>query len=253
MNYSYKEFFTKKNDTALLIPCWNEGERIQTELNRIKKKNIPNSVDIFLLDGGSTDASIDDSFLLDMRVRGIFTIKEKGQGSSYRVGFAKIVNDDYKYCITVDGNNKDSVEQIPEFTTVLKSGIDFVQGSRFMKGGYHKNTPLMRLLAIKFFSNPLLSLASGFKYSETMSAFRGFNVDILKDKRLDIFRSMFKTWELQWYLASRIPRLGYKVKEIPVSRVYPYHGKTPTKINWKGNIRIVVQLLKVAFGYYNPK
>ena len=249
----YKEFFTKNNDTALLIPCWNEGERIQIELNRIKEKNIPNNVDIFLLDGGSTDGSVEDSFLLDMKIRGIFTIKEKGQGSSYRIGFAKVVDENYKYCITVDGNNKDSVEQIPEFIELLKNGIDFVQGSRFIKGGHHKNTPLMRFLAIKFFSNPLLSIVSGFKYSETMSAFRGFNVDILKDARLDIFRDIFKTWELQWYLASRIPRLGYKVKEIPTSRIYPDSGKTPTKINWRGNIRIVSQLLKVSFGYYNPK
>lgn len=249
----YKEFFTKNSDAALLIPCWNEGERIQIELNRINEKNIPNYVDIFLLDGDSTDGSIDDVFLCNIGVRGIFTIKEKGQGSSYRVGFAKVVHENYKYCITVDGNNKDSVEQILEFIELLKTGIDFVQGSRFIKGGYHKNTPLMRFLAIKFFSNPLLSIVSGFKYSETMSAFRGFNVDILKDPRLDIFRDIFKTWELQWYLASRIPRLGYKVKEIPTSRMYPESGKTPTKINWMGNIRIIVQLLKVAFGYYNPK
>ena len=249
----YKEFFAKNSDTALLIPCWNEGERIQTELNRIKQKNIPNNVDIFILDGDSTDGSVENSFLLDMKIRGIFTIKEKGQGSSYRIGFAKVVYENYKYCITVDGNNKDSVEQIPEFIELLKNGIDFVQGSRFIKGGHHKNTPLMRFLAIKFFSNPLLSIVSGFKYSETMSAFRGFNVDILKDARLDIFRDIFKTWELQWYLASRIPRLGYKVKEIPTSRIYPDSGKTPTKINWRGNIKIIIQLLKVAFGYYNPK
>lgn len=53
-----------------------------------------------------------------------------------------------------------------------------------------------------------------------MSAFRGFNVDIFKDSRLDIFQ----TWELQWYMASRIPRLGYKTIEVPQSRIYPPKG-----------------------------
>ena len=236
----------------MLIPCWNEGERIRIELNRLKVKNIPSMVDLILLDGGSTDGSIDDDFLNDIGVKCVITVLEKGQGCAYRAGFKFVADNDYKYCVTVDGNNKDSVEQVPEFIELLKNGVDFVQGSRFMDGGVHENTPLMRYLAIKCFSNPLLSIASGFKYTETMSAFRGFNVSVLKDVRLDIYRDIFKTWELQWYLASRIPRLGYKVKEIPQTRVYP-KGEIPTKINWMGNIRIIIQLTKVALGYYNPK
>ena len=122
-----------------------------------------------------------------------------------------------------------------------------------MEGGYHENTPKARELAIKYFSNPLLSIVSGFKYTETMSAFRGLNVKILKDERLQIFRDIFQTWELQWYIASRVPKLGYKVTETPQSRIYPNYGPIPTKINWMGNFRIIFQLLKVAIGYYNPK
>ena len=251
--FEYKEYFSKKNKTALIIPTWNEGERIQKELTRIKENGIVNSVDIFLLDGGTTDNSINDKFLQEIGVRGVFTIKAKGQGTAYRTGFAKVVDDEYQYCVTVDGNNKDSVEDIPKFIELLEQGYDFVQGSRFMEGGYHENTPKARELAIKYFSNPLLSIVSGFKYTETMSAFRGLNVNILKDERLQIFRDIFQTWELQWYIASRVPKLGYKVTETPQSRIYPNTGPIPTKINWMGNFRIVFQLLKVAIGYYNPK
>ncbi|MGL4368006.1 MAG: glycosyltransferase family 2 protein [Brevinemataceae bacterium] len=251
--FEYKEFFLKKNDIILLIPTWNEGIRIQNQLRTIKKHKINEIVDIILMDGGTTDGSIDDNFLQDMNVRGVFTVRAKGQGNAYRVGFAKAVDDTYKYCLTVDGNNKDNVEIIPQFIDKLNQGYDFVQGSRFMEGGYHENTPKAREIAIKYFSNPLLSLVSGFKYTETMSAFRGFNVNILKDERLQIFRDVFQTWELQWYIASRVPKLGYKVIEIPQSRIYPPNGPIPTKINWIGNFRIISQLLKVATGYYNPK
>ena len=251
--YSYKEFFEKKNDTILIIPVWNEGERIQKELKRLYSVSAYTFLDIILLDGGTTDNSINDDFLKEVHVRGVCSTTAKGQGSSYRIGFNKAIEDDYKYCLTVDGNNKDSVEQVEEFIKLLKNGYDFVQGSRFMKGGYHENTPKAREIAIKYFSNPLLSVVSGFKYTETMSAFRGFNVDILKDERLNIFRDIFKTWELQWYMATRIPKLGYKVIEIPQSRIYPATGPVVTKINWMGNFRIIIQLLKVSIGYYNPK
>ena len=45
--YEYKEYFGKRNDYALLIPTWNEGERIKIELNRLKAKDIPEVIDIF--------------------------------------------------------------------------------------------------------------------------------------------------------------------------------------------------------------
>ncbi|SFB83127.1 dolichol-phosphate mannosyltransferase [Brevinema andersonii] len=252
-NHSFFELFPKRSESLLLIPTWNEGERIQNELKTLKQHNVNTQVDIILMDGGTTDGSIDKEFLQNMGVRGVITILEKGQGRAYRTGFAKAVEDNYLYVVTIDGNNKDNVEIVPQFVQKLKEGFHFVQGSRFMKGGYHKNTPLARLLAIKFFSNPLLSLVSGVKYTETMSAFRGFSIEILKDTRLDLFRDCFVTWEIQWYIASRVPKLGYKVTEIPQSRIYPKYGPTPTKINWNGNFHIIIQLLKVAFGCYNPK
>ncbi|MGL5253590.1 MAG: glycosyltransferase family 2 protein [Brevinema sp.] len=252
-SYEYEEFFTKKNNIVLLIPTWNEGSRIQNELRTIKEHHINERVDIILLDGGTSDGSIDADFLNEMSVRGVLTIRAKGQGNAYRVGLYKAVSDNYDYILTVDGNNKDNVEIIPQFIEKLEQGFDFVQGSRFIKGGYHENTPKAREIAIKYFSNPLLSLASGFKYTETMSAFRGFNAKIFRDDRIQAFRGVFQTWELQWYLSTKIPQLGYKVIEIPQSRVYPPSGPIPTKINWAGNFRIIFQLLKVATGYYNPK
>lgn len=251
--HSFYELFPKSSESVLLIPTWNEGERIKNELKTLKQHGVNTQVDIILMDGGTTDGSINQELLQAMGVRGVLTIPEKGQGRAYRTGFAKAVEDNYLYVVTVDGNNKDNVEIVPQFIQKLKEGFHFVQGSRFMKGGYHQNTPFVRLLAIKFFSNPLLSFVSGVRYTETMSAFRGFSVEILKDKRLDLFRDCFVTWEIQWYIASRVPKLGYKVTEIPQSRIYPKNGPIPTKINLGDNFHIIAQLLKVAFGCYNPK
>lgn len=38
----------------------------------------------------------------------------------------------YKGVLTIDGNNKDSIEDVPEFVAKLKEGYDLVQGSRFI-------------------------------------------------------------------------------------------------------------------------
>ena len=104
--YEYKEYFEKRNDYALLIPTWNEGERIRIELNRLKEKDIPSKIDIFLLDAGSSDGSLDESFLKEIGIRAILTIKRKGQANAYKSGFSKASSEKYKGVVTVDALTK---------------------------------------------------------------------------------------------------------------------------------------------------
>lgn len=62
------------------------------------------------------------------------------------------------------------------------------------------------------------------------------------------------TYELLAYLSVRATQIGMKACEIPVARVYPKTGKTPTKISFfKGNSELMKILLKNACGAYNPK
>ena len=61
------------------------------------------------------------------------------------------------------------------------------------------------------------------------------------------------TYELLAYLSVRASQLGMKVCEIPVDRVYPKIGKTPTKISFfKGNSELLKILFKNLVGAYNP-
>jgi dolichol-phosphate mannosyltransferase len=54
-------------------------------------------------------------------------------------------------------------------------------------------------------------------------------------------------------MSVRAPQLGFKVKEIPVTRRYPPSGKTPTKIKgFRGNMKLIRILLDVIRGQYNP-
>ena len=66
-------------------------------------------------------------------------------------------------------------------------------------------------------------------------------------------RDVFQGYELLAYLSVRATQLGMKACEVPVARVYPKSGKTPTKIKgMRGN----AELLKILFanfrGVYAP-
>ncbi|OMF88080.1 glycosyltransferase family 2 protein [Paenibacillus sp. FSL R7-0337] len=250
--YKLTEYKPKANKYCVCIPVINEGTKIQKQLAKLK--GLSNVIDIIILDGGSTDGSLADSFLIEMNVRALLTKQDKGKLSAQlRIGFSYAINEQYSGVITVDGNNKDSVEDIPEFIKKLEDGYDFVQGSRYVPGGTEVNTPVSRKLAIKLIHAPFISLISGFHYTDTTNGFRAHSLDYLLDHKVQPFRDIFETYELLGYLSVQAPKLGYKVIEIPVSREYPI-GKIPTKISpIKGNWLLIKTLLNLFLKKYDVK
>ncbi len=247
------DFETKTHDTLLIIPVWNEGLRIQNQL--IKLSRIPRDFDIFIVDGDSNDGSVADfKFLINSGVRKLIIRKEPGGLSAQlRLAFFYGTSEQYKYIITMDGNDKDDSRGIVEIQTLLRKGYDFVQGSRFVVGGKAINTPWSRLLAIKTIHAPLTSLFAGFRFSDTTNGFRGFRRDVLTDSRIQIHRTIFREYELIAYLPIRISRLNYRVAEVPVTRAYPKGEKIPTKINGMGSkLKLIRTLINSGIGRYNP-
>lgn len=254
-NFECVEYNDKQKDYIVLIPIINEGSRIHKELERAKNANIASFADIVICDGGSTDGSTNEDVLKQLDVNTLLEKKDEGkQGAQLRMGFYFAKLRGYKGIITIDGNNKDSIEDVPAFIKKLEKGFDFVQGSRFVKGGKAINTPLVRLLSVKLIHVPLISLTAKQRFTDTTNAFRAYSAKYLFDERTNVFRDVFMTYELLAYLSVRATQLGYKACEIPVTRAYPAIGKTPTKISFfKGNWNLMKILVKNFFGKYKPK
>lgn len=248
------ELSEKQKDYVVLIPILNEGERIRGELARAKEKGIPEHADIVICDGGSTDGSTERAYLRQQGVKALLVKTSEGrQGAQLRMGFFWAFERGYKGIITIDGNGKDSIEDVPRFIAKLEEGYDFIQGSRFVPGGEAVRTPAVRHAAIRLIHAPVISWAARFHYTDTTNAFRGYSVRYLTDERVQPLREIFITYELLAYLSIRAPQIGLKTTEIPVSRVYPKEGKTPTKISFfKGNWELFRILFKAARGDYDP-
>ncbi len=253
-DFSCIEFAEKTKDYALLIPVINEGERILRELNRGKNAGIAEWADIVICDGGSTDGSMKEEVLRDLNVNTLLIKRSAGrQGAQLRMGMWWALNRGYKGIITIDGNDKDSIEDVPSFIRKLENGFDFVQGSRFIAGGREANTPLLRRISVKLIHAPVISLTAGERFTDTTNAFRGYSAEYLSDPRVQPFRDVFDSYELLAYLSVRASQLGMKTCEIPVGRFYPSTGKTPTKISAvQGSFELMKILLLNAAGYYRP-
>ena len=211
--------------------------------------------DIVICDGGSTDGCTEEQCLQSLDVNTLLVKKDVGkQGAQLRMGIWWALKRGYKGIITIDGNNKDSIEDIPNFIEKLKEGYDFIQGSRFVKGGKAINTPFIRAVSVKFIHAPIISLTAHQRFTDTTNAYRAYSSHYLLDERVQPLRDVFMTYELLAYLSVRATQIGMKACEIPVTRAYPQTGKTPTKISFfKGKLELIKILLKNAFGGYNPK
>ena len=168
------EFHPKDKPYTLIIGVFNEGEKFTRQLEALQPYR--QFVDIIITDGNSSDGATSPEALRN-KVSALLVNKEEQRGLSvqYRMALKFAYDRGYEGFIMMDGNGKDGVEAIPRFIEKLQERFDFIQGSRFMPGGIHKNTPLIRILGMRLIFNPLMYIASGFAYTDAMNGFKGYN------------------------------------------------------------------------------
>ncbi|MGY5332321.1 glycosyltransferase family 2 protein [Pseudomonas protegens] len=244
----------RQHPWCVVIPVINEGQRIKNLLKKMEIEKISEMADIIIVDGGSKDGSLNLDALKEVGVRGLIEKTDPGKLSAQlRCAYAFALEQGYEGIVTIDGNDKDDPEAIPRFISALREGVDFVQASRFIAGGIAENTPKSRDFAIRFIHAPCLSLASGFKWTDTTQGFRAYSRKMLIDPEISIFRDIFSKYELLAYLSYRAPKLGFKCVELPASRKYPV-DEVPTKITaFRGNLDVLKTLFATCFKQYNPK
>lgn len=254
-NFNLTEFFEKRSEYCLLIPVINENGRLKAQLLRAQQAGIDKMVDIAICDAGSTDGSTEEESLKKAGLRALLVKTGPGkQGAQLRTGIWWALKEGYKGILTVDGNNKDSIENVPRFIKKLKEGYDFVQGSRFIKGGLAQNTPPGRYFAVRAIHAPIISLTARHIFTDTTNAFRAYSSRYLSHPAVQPLRNVFNGYELLAYLSTRATQLGLCATEVPVVRAYPKNGKTPTKIKGvQGSAGLIKILLANAAGKYNPK
>lgn len=242
----------KRHRYALVIPVINEGERIRRQLRALA--DLAPALDVIVADGGSTDGSLDLDFLEGCGVRALLVKRGPGRLSAQlRMAYAWALQEGYEGIVTVDGNGKDGIDALPRFIEALEAGVDYVQGSRYRKGGAAINTPLDRKIAGRLIHAPLLSFAAGQWFTDTTNGFRGYSRRYLLDPRVAPFRDRFDRYNLLFYLSLRAGQLGYRSLEIPVRRSYPAGEKPPTKISgFSGRVSMMSELLRCTLGGCTP-
>ncbi|MEI8344941.1 MAG: glycosyltransferase family 2 protein, partial [Candidatus Omnitrophota bacterium] len=170
-----------------------------------------------------------------------------GVGAAIRTAIGYGRRNGFDILVILAGNDKDRPSEIARLTDpVKKDGYDFVQGSRYLPGGEFGCMPLYRQFSTRWLHPMLFSLIAGRRITDSTNGFRAIRLGCFDDKRIDIDQPWLDHYELEPYIFFKFIKLGYKVKEVPVTKIYPPKALGYTKMKpitgWWSILRPIVLL-----------
>ena len=192
-------------------------------VKNFEKTALSSNYSILFVNDHSTDSSSNYLKLFVKNNKNAQLINNKknyGVGTSIQNIIEHGLKNNYDIVVIMAGNGKDDPLEIKKLINpILDNNYDYVQGSRFLKGGSFNNLPFARKLMIKGFTF-LFYLFTGFHGSDASNGFRAYKLSIFNNQQIKLRQSWLNRYEFETYLHYKVLSLGYKVCEVGVSKNY---------------------------------
>jgi glycosyltransferase involved in cell wall biosynthesis len=197
---------------SVVIPTLNEAANLPAVI-----PYVPEWVDeIVIVDGRSTDDTIEVARSLSPRVRVVLEPR-RGKGVALRTGFDAASSD---IVVMMDADGSMDPDEIGLFVRQLRSGADFVKGSRFLQGAGSSDISPLRMFG-NWGLTLLVRTLYGGRYSDLCYGYAGFWKSVLPV--LDLDSSGF---EIETEMNIRVLRARLVVIEVPSFEFERVHGES---------------------------
>lgn len=215
---------SKSHDTefrVIVCPvCYNEVGKIEKVIVRLKEMLRENPEwSVMIIDDGSTDGSI--NHIKESGLPYISHLHRQGVGVAIRTAIEYVCAHKYDVIVIMAGNDKDRPNDVPRLIAKIKEGYDFVIGSRYYPGGRQENTPLYRIIATRFIHPFVVWLTTGRKLTDTSTGFRAIRTSVFQNPEINLRQEWLKDYDYEMYLLYKVITLGYRIAEVPASKIYP--------------------------------
>ena len=204
---------------------YNEADKFRKVLEKIPQKR---DYDVVIVNDGSTDHF--DEVVKDFDFPVIHHPRNLGIGEAIRSALKYARENGYDIVALLAGNGKMLPEDVPVVVApILQGECDYVQGSRFLPGGRGDNLPGKRRWMLKAYTK-FVNMMTGFNGTDASCGFRAWKLSLLDHPKIDIWQDWLAKYELESYIHYKALTLGFRVKEVPVSMIYPPERKNYSKI-----------------------
>ena len=196
----------------IFAATYNEAENIKNFIEKILELNI--NLDLLIIDDNSPDKTWEIVNNYKKNNKNIVLIKRKdkeGLDTAHKLAFNYAKEHNYNYLVTLDADLSHDPTKIPNFLNELKDQ-PFVIGSRYIKDG--KNEMKLKRYILSVVGNKIIKFVLGINCDEFTSAYRGFNLNMLKNFDIDgVYTRGYSFFMETIYL---LDSAGYNIKQIPI-------------------------------------
>ena len=228
------------NNLAVIIPAYNEAERIASTIADIRKFS---NADIIVVNDGSTDNTVSEAKAAGAAVLDLpFNL---GYGAALQTGLKYALKKGYEFTVQMDADGQHDPSAIQSLIKpVLDSEIDIAVGSRFLSGGDYK-APFIRRVGMLFFAF-IASIFTGKRITDPTSGFQALNRKVMEFYASEAYPVDYPDADVIIMLHRR----GIKFKEVPITmkravgKLSMHSGLKPFYYTFKMLLSILVTLLR---------
>src|SRR5437667_9687940 len=235
---------------SIIIPAYNEGERIPSSLEKVLAyvtRNFPGRAEVIVVNDGSTDGTADIVREYARRNRAIRLIENpgnRGKGYSVRNG---MLHANGEILLFSDADLASPIEEAPKLFEAIESGADVAIGSRWLRPELQKQRQsLLRQLYGRIF-NIALRLLLGLKFKDTQC---GFKVFTRSSARAIFPLQQIERWGFDPELLYLARRKKLRVTEVPVE----WSHQEGTRISpLRDGLRMFSEVLRIRWNALTGK
>ncbi len=191
------------------VPIYNEAKSVRAVLAAARRY----SPELLVVDDGSTDGT---GAILDAEpgLRRETHPVNRGYGAAILTAFQHAIRHDYEVLVTMDCDGQHEPSRIPVLLEAL-GGVEIASGSRYLRD-FKQDTPAPTdRRNINATITREINARYGLDLTDTFCGFKAYRVDALK--KLSITEP---GWGMPLQLWVQAARLGYRIREIGVPRLY---------------------------------
>ena len=221
--------------SLLVIPTLNEVDGMKQVIPLIKKEWVD---EILIVDGGSTDGTVEEAKKLNLKV-----IQQKSKGSFGAAIYDGFESTDAEYLLMfgADGNNEP--EEIPKILEKMKEGYDQVLISRFGKTSINEDAGVIDGFGNKMFT-AITNIFFHGQFTDTLSSSRALTKKAWDEIKFDAFgldsvlqmsiRGLIKNQKIIEIVGNERARVGGERKMHRIPTATRLTARIIRELFWKG-------------------